>query len=468
MSRLISFSVLVAILIVIGVLFYQVIASFILPLFLAILLVVIFRPLYLWILQRTRQHAYLASLLTTAAVLGIVLVPFISICVFAVVEASSVVTKINVATMRDRLAESRESLGLDIPHADRWRQIESKLNQALSVAGDSGDTPAQPVPATIASDFDGLVDAYAKDHAPLPEHAARLVREALTAIQTHMIGTIEYDAAVQDAIEQLRAFKQQQVGSPMWLKELANPSEDQLRRTLLKSLSAAQQYLLSAVGNTTGFIAKTIFGLVIMVVAMFFFFADGPKMMESVMQLTPLDRNYERELLTEFDRISRAVVVATLLSAAVQGLLAGVGYAVAGMDSVFLLMLLTTVFAMIPFFGAAAVWVPVCLWLYFYEGQTTAAIMLAIYGAGVVSTIDNVIKPWVLHGHSKLHPLAALLSVLGGVQALGPIGILVGPMVFVFLATLLKLVQRELLRFDKLPWAGGAEAVSLKPPTEGG
>jgi predicted PurR-regulated permease PerM len=191
---------------------------------------------------------------------------------------------------------------------------------------------------------------------------------------------------------------------------------------------------------------------------MFFFFADGPAMMDNLMELAPLDRDYERELLIEFDRVTRAVVVATLLSAVVQGLLAGIGYVVAGLDSVFLLMLLTGVFAMVPFFGAAAVWLPACLWLYFYEDRPVAAILLGIYGTAVVSMADNVIKPWVLHGQSKLHPLAALLSVLGGVQALGPIGILVGPMVFVFLATLLKILRRELTRMEKLPWSNVKKA----------
>ena len=57
---------------------------------------------------------------------------------------------------------------------------------------------------------------------------------------------------------------------------------------------------------------------------------------------------------------------------------------------------------------------------------------------------DNVIKPIVLHGQSNLHPLLALLSVIGGVSTLGPIGIVIGPMVVVFLQTLLKILRREL------------------------
>ena len=70
--------------------------------------------------------------------------------------------------------------------------------------------------------------------------------------------------------------------------------------------------------------------------------------------------------------------------------------------------------------------------------------MLAVYGAAVVSVIDNVIKPMVLHGRSNLHPLLALLSILGGVKALGPIGIFVGPMVVTFLYVLLVMMQKEI------------------------
>ena len=103
-------------------------------------------------------------------------------------------------------------------------------------------------------------------------------------------------------------------------------------------------------------------------------------------------------------------------------------------------MLLT----LVPFVGAAIVWVPVCLWLYAVEGRTTAAVLLAVYCIAVVSMVDNLVKPLVLHGRSNLHPLLALLSVLGGVQALGPIGIFVGPMVVAFLQTLLNMVHAEL------------------------
>jgi predicted PurR-regulated permease PerM len=463
MSRFASFCVLVAILVVIGVLFYHVIASFILPLFLATLLVVIFRPMYESILERVGKRAYLAATLTTLGVVIIVFAPFVTIASMAFIEASSALTRIKVGTMRDRLAETRKSLGLEIQHADKWRQVETKLRQAL-YERKPGDAQ-QFVPDTIAEDFDSLVTAVERDGFDIPDEQAQFVRDGLVEIHQHRESTLDYDTAVQEALGRLRALKQRLYGGPMWatIKEYANPSDEDFRSLLRSGLAAMRETLVSTVGNVTSFVGKTIFGLVITIVAMFFFFADGKKMADSIMELTPLDRAYETELLEEFNRVTRAVVVATLLSAVVQGLLAGIGYYFAGLQSVFLLMLLTTVLAMVPFFGAATVWFPACLWLYFYEDRPVAAIILGIYGAGVVSTIDNVIKPWVLHGQSNLHPLAALLSVLGGVSALGPIGILVGPMVFVFLATILKILRRELTRMERLPSLRPEGAAQVSP-----
>jgi predicted PurR-regulated permease PerM len=118
------------------------------------------------------------------------------------------------------------------------------------------------------------------------------------------------------------------------------------------------------------------------------------------------------------------------------------------MEYLTLLIMLTTAFAMVPFVGPAVVWVPVCIYLAVND-HLWAAGLLAAWGVLVVGTIDNVVKAIVLHGQSQLHPLLALLSVLGGVQALGPIGIVVGPMVVAMLQTLLGILQRELLHIEE-------------------
>jgi predicted PurR-regulated permease PerM len=187
-----------------------------------------------------------------------------------------------------------------------------------------------------------------------------------------------------------------------------------------------------------------------LIIALYYFLADGPAMVEAVMALTPLDRRYEHELLNRFGQVSRAVVVATLLTALTQGALAGIGYhfALPPGAPVFLLTALTTVTALIPIFGAFAIWISVVIWVYL-QGQFVTAVVLAIYCTCVVSTIDNIMKPLILHGQSKLHPLLALLSILGGLHAFGPVGLLVGPMLVSFLQALLNMLRKELDSFSE-------------------
>ncbi len=468
MSRMVSFFVLLGVILLLGAVFFRVMATFFVPLFLAALFVVIFRPVHRQILDRCKGRVSLAAGLTTTAILLIVLVPAVGVFTMAVIEGSSMITRLDVVTVKNRLAKLRSSLDLETPYAAHIRTIESALRQLYE---------AESFVAQRDRDFDRLVDHLSRRvqslQSQLEQNGSEVSAQALLAEVQKLPGltpgTIDFEATVQVAMREFRELKLHLFGGALhaWLIDLANPSDERIREWSGKAFSVAQDWLLSIGGATTAFAGRLVLGLVIMVISIFFFLLDGPRMLQAFMRLSPLDDRYEQELMREFDEISRAVVIATLLSAVVQGLLAGFGYWLAGLDSVFLLMLLTMVMAMVPFVGAAAVWVPVTLWLYFYEERTLAAIVMAIYGTLVISMADNVIKPLVLHGRSKLHPLLALLSVLGGVQVLGPIGILVGPMVVVFLQTLLNILHRELSSMDKSSnvQAGKDEGSVSRPPT---
>ena len=215
-------------------------------------------------------------------------------------------------------------------------------------------------------------------------------------------------------------------------------------------------------------IAKILIGAIVTVVSLFYFFADGGRMIEGVTRLIPLDRRYQWQLLAEFEEVSRAVVSSILLAAVVQAALAGLGFYVAGLGKVFLLTLLTFFGALVPIAGAAIVWGAASLYLLFFEKDTWSAAGLALWGFCVVSTVDNIIKPLILHGQSKLHPLLALLSVLGGVGALGPIGIFVGPIAVAFLQAALTMLQAEIgsLSGEEGPgWVRPTAARRNDPPT---
>ena len=336
-ARIVSFAVLLALVAVFGLLSLRVMSSFLLPLLLAAMLVVIFGPLHRWLRERIRGPEWVAALLTTLFVLLIVLVPL-----FLLVARAG----------GDAVAMIRSPGGL-------------KLD-----------------PAVLA----GLVE---------------------------------------------------RVNDATGLHVTADSVNAELK-------SIAEDWIGPIAARTPVVIAKALIGLVVMTVALFYFLADGRRMLAAVMRLVPLDGRYQWQLLQEFEEVSRAVVSSTLLAAIVQAALAGIGFWVAGLGNVFLLTLLTFFGALVPFVGAAAVWGTASLYLLFFAKNTLAAAGLAVWGMSVVSTVDNIIKPIVLHGQSKLHPLLALLSVLGGVGALGPIGIFVGPIAVAFLQAALTMLQTEL------------------------
>lgn len=468
MSRLVSFAVLIGILVVIVVLFYQVMAVFLLPLFMAALLGVVFQPLYRWAFDRFWKNRYAAAGVTTFLVLLVVLAPVGLVVTMAAKQSIEVMERVQATDVADKAKNLRLKLDLDIPDKDNLHQFEAVLKnwreqQKLGEIPQIDDKQVN----ILVERLDHLSAEAAKVPGANPPSEDSL-RAALKALRAAPPQTLQQDDAVRDVNFEFRQYRRAYLGGSLkgYLKEMANPSEDDLQAAVLKATSSAGSPLLSLGGDTLAVLAKMLIGIIITVASLFFFLAEGETMVNTVVRLSPLEEKYVRELVEEFVRVCRAVVTATLLSAVVQGLLAGLGFYFAGLhNSSALLMLLTMVFAMVPFTGAATVWVPVCLYLYFVEGHLVSAIGLAVYGTAVVSAADNFIKPMVLHGQSNLHPLLALLSVLGGIQALGPIGIVVGPMVVVFLQTTLKILQRELLTFDRAAAGVPPSSAAARPPT---
>ncbi len=447
MPRKLSFYALLGIVVACGILFYRVMVEFFVPLFLAVVLVVIFRPLHQWLLKKTGGRNYLAAGGATLAIVLMVIVPIGSIFSFAAVEGVALTTSLDFAELSGRLRSVRERLDLELPQADAVHAVEETLAHWSAISEQGASLEARMgVMRTLRKRVERLRQELDSRQEKAIEQLDAILEMLPSESQPVDSQAVDHYSLLEDVSLRFDAFRIELSGGALraFFQRIANPGAEQVRQGQHQVLSMVEGSLPSVTGKTTAIIFEFLLGTIIMVVALFYFFADGPAMLENLMRLSPLEDHYEQELLIEFDRISRAVVLATLLSAVVQAVLAGIGFYFAGVESVFLLTALTMVFSMIPFVGAAAVWLPVSCWLMFVDDRWLAGGLLFVYGAGIVSLSDNVIKPLVLHGQSKLHPLAALLSVLGGVQALGPIGILVGPMVVAFLQVLLKILHRDI------------------------
>jgi len=487
-ARFISFLFLLGVIGLVSIIFYWVMAKFIIPLFLAALLVVIFRPVHSWILDKTGGREKVAAALTTLSILLAVLVPLALLLMMAAAESRDVFNQFSSTKILKDIQTARHKMKLDLPNADQVRDIDERLSalqltdtaefEKLKLHGtnlfeisQSAAKIAEKQTLQIPSDSDRLADPNeTSDDAESPTKTNREAKwstfcehlGSLRALQRDLVsnrdpnsdefnsGLHNYRELLDESQQTFTQFKYDLLGGKTraFAIELLNPTEERLRRYSNEGRQFLQKRVLEFGGVAGSIIGSLLIGTAIMLISLYFFLLDGPSMVESFKGLSPLDDAHEQELVGEFGSVSRAVVVATLLSALAQGLLAGIGFYFVGLDSIFLLTLLSAVLAMVPFVGAAAVWIPCSLYLYFFDNNLPAAIGLAIYGVAVISMADNFIKPYILHGETNLHPLLALLSVIGGVAALGPIGILIGPMVVVFLQTLLKILQRELSLMD--------------------
>jgi predicted PurR-regulated permease PerM len=166
--------------------------------------------------------------------------------------------------------------------------------------------------------------------------------------------------------------------------------------------------------------------LTLSVLLLFFLYRDGAALATRLQEVSGRIAGVRAQQLLDLTVSTvRGVVYGILGSLLAQGILAGMGFLVAGVPGAFLLGFLTLFLSLVPG-GPALLWLPGSIWLY-KQGATGWAIFLVLWGLLVVGTADNVIKPYLIGRGSDLPFTLVLLGVLGGAFAFGVIGIFLGP-----------------------------------------
>jgi len=186
-----------------------------------------------------------------------------------------------------------------------------------------------------------------------------------------------------------------------------------------------------------GSIGRYVLKLAVILVTVFFCFRDGKEIIKQLQQgLVRFLGKYQHVYLQAAGSTTRAVVYGLVLAALGQGMLAGIGYAVAGVKAPVLFGAITALLALIPM-GATLVWFPIGIMLILTD-RLWPGIGLLLWGFLVVSTVDNIIRPLVISGSSQVPFLVVMFGVLGGLTTFGAVGLFLGP---VILAVLLSVWQ---------------------------
>ena len=187
-----------------------------------------------------------------------------------------------------------------------------------------------------------------------------------------------------------------------------------------------------------------IFGVnfIISLFAFFFLLRDGKDLCDKMRAILPMDPKHQELLFDNIVNSLSAVIHGTLVTALVQGLLAGLGYWFLGVPFAVLLGFATGFAALFPIGGSALIWLPASLYLFLQGTYLQGAILLA-WGAGIVGTADNVLKPLFIGSRLRLPTLFLFFGILGGLSLFGPLGVILGPVLLALLAALLDLYLKE-------------------------
>jgi predicted PurR-regulated permease PerM len=207
----------------------------------------------------------------------------------------------------------------------------------------------------------------------------------------------------------------------------AEPLDDTLARGL-RANEIEPRMLAEIAGRVLKGSVHFVVLVVVFLFASFTFLVVGRRAYAWVEYATPLPAPHFRRLAAAFRETGRGLLVGVGATAVVQGTLAGVAYAALGVPSPILLGVLTAACAVMPPFGTALVWLPAAVGL-LASGATLRGLVLLAIGAGVVSTIDNVLRPWLARlGRLQLPTFVLFVAMLGGLAVLGPAGLVLGPL----------------------------------------
>ena len=187
----------------------------------------------------------------------------------------------------------------------------------------------------------------------------------------------------------------------------------------------------------------------IMLIAFYFFLLEGPRLRSWLERVSPLEPRQTRDLFVEFRSVARASIFGTTLAALFQALAATVGFVVTGVPHPIFFGVLTLVVSFIPVVGTMLVWLPSVglLWIF---GHHAMAIVLLVWCLVVVIGAEQVGKPFVLRAilrsREEIHAGLVFLSLLGGIEIFGLIGVVLGPLVVAFFLSMVRIYERDFRR----------------------
>jgi predicted PurR-regulated permease PerM len=229
-----------------------------------------------------------------------------------------------------------------------------------------------------------------------------------------------------------------------WVREKLPflPPEEEAVARVTASVGDVASFAASRAGGLLAGALGVLLGLLIILFLLFFLLRDAPTYAASLERRLPFGPAQNARLVTLTRDLVSASVTATVAISVLQGLIGGLGFALLGIQGAAVWGLVMGILAFVPVVGATLVWLPAGVWL-LLSGSVGKGIALLALGIVVLGNVDNVVRPLVLSGKSRMNTLVTLVSLMGGVSAFGFIGIVLGPLVAAVVTALVESYEAE-------------------------
>jgi len=225
---------------------------------------------------------------------------------------------------------------------------------------------------------------------------------------------------VERLIDQIRALPlTQKIKTNLFQWE---PLKENAQTILLNTSKSITNFSVAQVGTLTKNIFYVVFSVLIISFTTFVFLKDGDKVYEFIYNIAPLEEENKKAIFGQINETFAAVIRGQLLTSLTQAFIAGTVFWSLGLPLPIFFAIATFITALIPLIGAAGVWLPFTIYLFVIHSYTKAIILLVV-GAGVISLVDNLMKPALIGEKTKLPYFLLFFGILGGIKLYGIVGV---------------------------------------------
>jgi predicted PurR-regulated permease PerM len=221
---------------------------------------------------------------------------------------------------------------------------------------------------------------------------------------------------------------------------LFHVTEQEFQKALVENLTKIGKESAGLIQAGLGNIVSGVINFVFMILSTFFFLGDGPEFIEKISNFMPFSKKQRDRLLRQTKDIIVSTMYGGVTVAAVQGTIGGILFAALGMPSAVLWGLTMFIASFIPMVGTFIIWGPAAGYL-FFEGLYLKGTIMVLAGVFAISAVDNIIRPLIMKGKTKMPVLAIFFSILGGIKLFGFIGLIVGPLVFALFVSVFEILS---------------------------